>query len=74
MPGHQLSRAMGATLQDVDGGRAGRRGPSAERWRATGGGDREICRKSCLEAQSQHPKPITAVHRGQGEGRGPRSS
>lgn len=35
------------------------------------GGDRETCRKSCLEAQSQHPKPITAVHRGQGAGRGP---
>lgn len=39
-----------------------------------GGVNGEACRKSCLEAQSQHPKPITAVHRGHGEGRGPRSS
>lgn len=36
-------------------------------------GDRETCRKSCLEAPSQRPKPITAVHRGEGEG-GSRSS
>lgn len=32
---------------------------------------RETCRKSCLEAQSQHPKPITAVRGRQGEWRGP---
>lgn len=75
MPGHQLSRAMGATLQDVDGGRAGRRGPSAERWRATGVGTGRSAGNLVwkLRVSTRSPLPLSTGGRERGGGPDPLS-
>lgn len=72
-PGHQLSWAGGLLYGMWMVEEWSERAMSRER-EGKGGWNRETCRKSCLEAQSQHPKPITAVRGRQGERRGPRSS